>query len=71
VAWPHDREVAMVERRDVRQLEALSQRDHGRVDRPERKARVGVHELGDPPKVSGGQLHEREQAGSVISSGPG
>lgn len=47
----NDREMTMVERRDLSDLQAFGQGDHGRVDGSERQIAVGPHELDDPRPV--------------------
>ena len=51
--WTNDREVPMVERRDLLDLQALGKRDDRRVHRAERQIPVRRTELCDPCPVKG------------------
>ena len=56
-------EVALVEGRDLSDIESLSERDHGRVCHAQRKIRILPDELGDPRIVDGNELDWLEVAG--------
>ena len=45
VAWAHDAEMPLIERRDHLQVAALGERDHRGVNHPQRQVEIFLHQL--------------------------
>jgi len=52
VPWADDAEVLAVHRRDLREVQSLGDRDHGRIDDAEGKAHVLLDEFRDARDVA-------------------
>ena len=60
--WADDADVLAVYRRDLREVQALSDRDHGRIDDAEGKAHILLDEFRDARDVPDGLLVEPTSA---------
>lgn len=66
VARPHDAEVAVVERGQLRLAEPLHHRENCAVDKADLQIAVGAQQVVDPLVVLGGQILNNQRAASNL-----